>query len=90
MGLAPGCSGSCATASVRSLFALYLVYAGAERFLVEFLRRNSDTALGLTTAQLESVAMLLAGAVWIAVVKRRHGSLQRSASGAAATAEARA
>ena len=24
------------------LFAIYLVYAGAERFLVEFLRRNDD------------------------------------------------
>ena len=30
------------------LFALYLLYAGAERFLIEFLRRNSDPALGLT------------------------------------------
>jgi phosphatidylglycerol---prolipoprotein diacylglyceryl transferase len=72
------------------LFALYLIYAGAERFLVEFLRRNSDTALGLTTAQLESLAMVIAGAVWIAVVKRRRGSLARSAPGAAAAAEARA
>jgi len=72
------------------LFALYLVYAGAERFLVEFVRRNADTALGLTTAQLESLAMVLAGAVWIAVVKRRHGSLARPAPGAAVAAEARA
>ena len=32
------------------LFAIYLVYAGAERFLVEFLRRNDDVALGLTGA----------------------------------------
>ncbi len=70
------------------LFALYLVYAGAERFLIEFLRRNSDTALGLTTAQLESLAMVLAGAVWIGVVRRRHGSLARSAPGPAAAAEA--
>ncbi len=70
------------------LFALYLVYAGAERFLVEFLRRNADAALGLTTAQLESLAMVLAGVVWIAVVKRRHGSLERSAPGTAAVADA--
>ena len=40
------------------LFALYLLYAGAERFLVEFLRRNDAGALGLTTAQLESLAMM--------------------------------
>ena len=57
------------------LFAIYLVYAGAERFLVEFLRRNSETAIGLTTAQLESLAMMAAGTAWILVVRRRHGSL---------------
>jgi len=59
------------------LFACYLVLAGSERFLVEFLRRNEDAALGLTTAQLESLAMIAAGAVWIVVVRRRHGSLSR-------------
>src|ERR1700760_5018448 len=48
------------------LFATYLLYAGAERFLVEFLRRNSTDALGLTTPQLESLAMIAAGAIWIA------------------------
>jgi len=57
------------------LFALYLVYAGLERFLVEFVRRNEDVALGLTSAQLESAAMMLAGVAWIAVVQRRHGRL---------------
>ncbi|HEV7494206.1 prolipoprotein diacylglyceryl transferase [Baekduia sp.] len=57
------------------LFALYLVGAGLERFLVEFLRRNSDVALGLTAAQLESLTLLLAGAIWIAIVVRRHGSI---------------
>ena len=30
------------------LFAIYLLYAGTERFLVEFLRRNDAVALGLT------------------------------------------
>lgn len=53
------------------VFAFYLVFAGAERFLVEFLRRNDDVALGLTQAQLLSVAMLLAGGAWIAVKARR-------------------
>jgi phosphatidylglycerol---prolipoprotein diacylglyceryl transferase len=61
------------------LFAIYLLYAGAERFLVEFLRRNSDAFLGLTMAQLESLAMMLIGAVWIVAVRRRHGSLSRVA-----------
>jgi phosphatidylglycerol:prolipoprotein diacylglycerol transferase len=57
------------------LFAIYLIYAGAERFAFEFLRRNSDAALGLTMAQLESLAMIAIGAVWIAAVRHRHGSL---------------
>jgi phosphatidylglycerol---prolipoprotein diacylglyceryl transferase len=59
------------------LFAIYLIYAGVERFLVEFIRRNSDVALGLTAAQLESLAMVLAGAIWVTVVWRRHGTLSR-------------
>ena len=61
------------------LFALYLLYAGGERFLVEFVRRNDDVALGLTVAQLESLAMIAAGAIWLLVVQRRHGALARSA-----------
>jgi phosphatidylglycerol---prolipoprotein diacylglyceryl transferase len=67
------------------LFAIYLLYAGAERFLVEFVRRNADTVLGLTTAQLESLAMMAAGAIWIYAVRRRHGTLAREGtpSGAA-------
>jgi phosphatidylglycerol:prolipoprotein diacylglycerol transferase len=53
------------------LFALYLVFAGVERFLIEFIRRNDDVLLGLTQAQLISVAMFAAGAVWIWVKARR-------------------
>ena len=57
------------------LFAGYLVLAGLERFLIEFLRRNEDVALGLTAAQLESLGMLIAGAIWLAVIARRDGGL---------------
>jgi phosphatidylglycerol:prolipoprotein diacylglycerol transferase len=57
------------------LFALYLVGAGLERFLVEFLRRNEDVALGLTAAQLESLTLFVIGVVWVAVVVRRHGGI---------------
>jgi len=53
------------------LFAIYLVLAGLERFLVEFIRRNSDELLGLTQAQLLSVVMIAAGVVWIALKARR-------------------
>jgi phosphatidylglycerol:prolipoprotein diacylglycerol transferase len=59
------------------LFAIYLAYAGTERFLVEFLRRNHREALGLTSAQFESLGMMLAGAIWIAIVVRRHGGIWR-------------
>jgi phosphatidylglycerol:prolipoprotein diacylglycerol transferase len=59
------------------LFALYLLYAGTERFLVEFLRRNKEVALGLTAAQWESLGMMVAGAIWIAIVVRWHGGIGR-------------
>jgi phosphatidylglycerol:prolipoprotein diacylglycerol transferase len=58
------------------LFALYLILAGLERFLIEFIRRNEDVALGLTQAQLFSIVMIAAGVVWIVVIARR-GSLLR-------------
>jgi len=53
------------------LFALYLLLAGTERLLVEFIRRNEDVALGLTQAQLISVAMMIVGGVWLLVAFRR-------------------
>jgi phosphatidylglycerol:prolipoprotein diacylglycerol transferase len=55
------------------LFALYLVLAGAERFLVEFLRLNDEVLAGLTAPQLESLLLIAAGAVWLAVAARRGG-----------------
>ena len=59
------------------LFAIYLVAAGLERFLVEFVRRNEDVALGLTQAQLLSVAMIVAGAAWLLVARSRGTVLAR-------------
>jgi phosphatidylglycerol:prolipoprotein diacylglycerol transferase len=43
------------------LFGLYLIIAGAERFLVEFIRRNDSVAAGLTLPQLVSIAMVAGG-----------------------------
>ncbi len=60
------------------LFAMYLVIAGFERFMIEFLRRNPDSALGLTQAQLMSVGMVLIGVIWIAVIAGR-GQLRKPA-----------
>jgi len=48
------------------LFALYLVLSGAERFLIEFLRRNDRVVAGLTVPQLVALAMVAAGVVWLA------------------------
>ena len=62
------------------LFALYLVLAGAERFLVEFVRRNEDVLLGLTQAQLLSLAMIVAGGVWIIRIARRGQLLREPAA----------
>src|SRR5829696_506377 len=48
------------------LFGLYLIVAGVERFLIEFIRRNDDVAAGLTLAQLIGLAMLALGAAVVA------------------------
>jgi phosphatidylglycerol---prolipoprotein diacylglyceryl transferase len=55
------------------VFALYLVGSGLERFLVEFIRRNKEVAIGLTSPQLESLALLAIGLVWLALMVRRRG-----------------
>jgi phosphatidylglycerol:prolipoprotein diacylglycerol transferase len=59
------------------LFAIYLVYAGTERLLVEFLRRNDTVWLGLTGPQLESLVIMFVGLLWILAVRRRYGTLSR-------------
>jgi phosphatidylglycerol---prolipoprotein diacylglyceryl transferase len=61
------------------LFALYLVLAGTERFLVEFLRRNHEVAGGLTAPQWESLALMLVGGAWLAIAAARGGWTARLA-----------
>jgi phosphatidylglycerol---prolipoprotein diacylglyceryl transferase len=61
-----------------ALFGLYLVGAGLERFLVELARRNEAVLAGLTAAQLESLVLIVGGAVWLAILRRRHGTLRIS------------
>jgi phosphatidylglycerol:prolipoprotein diacylglycerol transferase len=53
------------------LFAAYLVLAGIERFLIEFIRRNEAVAAGLTLAQVLSLLMIAAGGAWLASARRR-------------------
>jgi phosphatidylglycerol:prolipoprotein diacylglycerol transferase len=56
------------------IFALYLLGSGLERLLVEFIRRNREVLLGLTAPQLESVALIAIGAVWLTLLVRRGGT----------------
>jgi phosphatidylglycerol---prolipoprotein diacylglyceryl transferase len=53
------------------LFGLYLIIAGVERFLVEFIRRNDSVVGGLTLAQLFSLALLALGS---AILVARRGA----------------
>jgi phosphatidylglycerol---prolipoprotein diacylglyceryl transferase len=55
------------------LFACYLMLAGCERLLVEFVRRNDPVVLGLTEAQLLSLAMIAAGGAWLWRASRSGG-----------------
>jgi phosphatidylglycerol:prolipoprotein diacylglycerol transferase len=48
-----------------TLFALWLVLAGVERFLIEFIRRNDDVVAGLTQPQLISIAMVALGGAFL-------------------------
>src|SRR3954453_21988802 len=57
------------------LFAIYLIAAGSERFLVEFIRRNDSVAAGLTAPQLESLVLILAGATWLMLARVRQHRL---------------
>lgn len=66
------------------IFALYLVFSGLERFLVEFIRRNKEVLVGLTAPQVESIVLLLIGLVWLALMARQDGlSGLRTGSGPA-------
>jgi phosphatidylglycerol:prolipoprotein diacylglycerol transferase len=49
-----------------SLFALWALLSGIERFLIEFIRRNDDVVGIFSTAQLVSLLFIAAGATWLA------------------------
>jgi len=55
------------------VFALYLLLGGLERLLVEFIRRNKEVVPGLTAPQLQSIALCVIGAVWLALMMRGEG-----------------
>ena len=53
------------------VFALYLLLAGVERFLVEFIRLNEPTVAGLTTAQVASLPLIVGGVAWLLALRGR-------------------
>ncbi len=57
---------------VGEIVGEYLLLTGVARFLVEFIRRNPHVLLGLSNAQLASLASVVAGAVlmWLAARRR--------------------
>jgi len=56
------------------LFGLYLIFAGAERFLVEIVRAKDDRFLGpFTLAQLTSVILVAIGLTLVALWRRDQG-----------------
>jgi phosphatidylglycerol---prolipoprotein diacylglyceryl transferase len=55
------------------IVALYCLLSGLERFLVEFIRRNKEILVGLTSAQIESAVLMIIGAVWLALLVRGGG-----------------
>lgn len=74
-----------------TLFGLWALAAGLERFLVEFIRRNDPVVAGLTLAQVESLLLALAGAAFLGFLARTGGlraSGSRRAPSTTATATA--
>jgi phosphatidylglycerol:prolipoprotein diacylglycerol transferase len=53
-----------------TLFAWYLVLAGAIRFAIEFVRTNPPVLAGLTEAQWASAALGVGGALWLGRASR--------------------
>jgi phosphatidylglycerol---prolipoprotein diacylglyceryl transferase len=56
-----------------ALFAFYLLLSGLERLLIEFIRRNHRVALGMTVPQYESIALMILGIAWLALLARSGG-----------------
>jgi phosphatidylglycerol---prolipoprotein diacylglyceryl transferase len=55
------------------VLGLYCVLSGLERLLVEFIRRNKEVLWGLTAPQLESIALMIVGAMLLFALRRRGG-----------------
>jgi phosphatidylglycerol:prolipoprotein diacylglycerol transferase len=63
-----------------TLFALWMLLAGVERFLVEFVRRNPAELVGLTQPQLISIVMIAGGGGFLVWLRRSAPRQARAAS----------
>lgn len=61
------------------IFGLYLILAGIERFLIEFIRRNDEVVGGLTQPHLFAAFMVALGAGSFLVRRARPGAVTASA-----------
>ena len=59
---------------VGEVAALYLIWMGLERFLVEFIRINPRSFFGLSNAQAASLASILAGVAILVTIKKKFRS----------------
>lgn len=64
-----------------ALFGIFAILFGLQRFAVEFVRLNDEVILGLTAAQMWSLAL---AAVGVAMLVQRSGTRQRVSSARAA------
>ena len=79
----PTCCGACATACAPgSCSRCTACSAASSALLVEFIRRNKEVLIGLTAPQLESVVLMIVGAVWLALMMR--GARPRGPAGRSA------
>jgi phosphatidylglycerol:prolipoprotein diacylglycerol transferase len=65
------------------VLGLYLVLSGLERLLVEFIRRNKEVLAGLTAPQLESIVLMVIGAMLLFAMARTGGFASPGGGGGA-------
>jgi phosphatidylglycerol:prolipoprotein diacylglycerol transferase len=56
-----------------AIVALYLIFSGLERLLVEFVRRNKEVLAGLTSPQWESIVLMVLGSILLIGMASRRG-----------------
>jgi phosphatidylglycerol:prolipoprotein diacylglycerol transferase len=61
-----------------SLFALWALLSGIERFLIEFIRRNDDVVGSFSTAQFVSLLLIAGGGGWL--LRERLSATDRTAA----------